>query len=81
MAYVIKEMQIDAGGRIAQPLLFPYIKGKATSVERTGTFGSTGNHVFWQAMANDQRPKLMIQMNGVDIEGLVDTLEIQIGHF
>ena len=29
--------------------------------------------MFWQRVVNDQRPKLMVQMNGVDIEGLVDT--------
>ena len=29
--------------------------------------------MFWQIVVNDQRPKLMVQMNGVNIEGLVDT--------
>jgi hypothetical protein len=69
MAYVRKEMQIDAEGRIVQ-LLFPYIRGKATPVGRTGAFGKC---VFWQTVVNDQRPKLMLQMNGVDIEHLVGT--------
>jgi hypothetical protein len=54
-------------------LILPYIKGKATSVERTVTLGSTEKCVFWQTMVNNQRTKLMVQMNGVDIEGLVDT--------
>lgn len=44
------EMQIDAGDRIVQLLLFPYIKGKATPVEGTGAFGSTGKCVLWQTV-------------------------------
>jgi dUTPase len=88
MGYVKKEMQIDPGDRIAQ-LLFLYIKGKAAPVERTGAFGSTGKCVFWKSLVNDQRPKLIIQMNGVDIEGWIQelmsvyfpqSLGIQIGH-
>lgn len=38
----------------------------------TGDLGSPGKCVFWQTVVNDQRPKLMVQMNGIDIEGLVD---------
>jgi hypothetical protein len=45
IAYVKKEMETDAGDRIA-PLILPYIKGKATSVERTVTLGSTEKCVF-----------------------------------
>ena len=56
IAYVKKEMQIDAGDRIAQLLLFPYIKIKATPVERTGAFRSFGKCVFWQ------RLQLTVQM-------------------
>ena len=41
MAYVREEMQIDALDKIAQLLLFPYIKSKATPVKRKGPFGST----------------------------------------
>ena len=63
MAYVKKEMQIDIGERSAQ-LLFLYIKDKGVPVERTGAFGSTGKCVFWQAMVNDQRLKLIVQVNG-----------------
>jgi hypothetical protein len=59
MAYVTKEMQIDAGGRIAQ-LLIPCITGKTAPMERTGAFGSTGKLVFLQIVVNDQRPKLMV---------------------
>jgi dUTPase len=35
-------MQIDVGDRIAQLVLFPYIKGKVAPGERTGDLGSTG---------------------------------------
>jgi len=57
MASVKKEMQIDEGNRITQQLLVPYTKGKAAPIERTGTFGRTGKHEFWQTVVNDQRPK------------------------
>lgn len=66
MIYMKKEVQINARDKTAQLLLFPYIKGKATPVERTGAFGSTGKCVFWQIVVNDQRFKLMVQMNGAN---------------
>ena len=53
-------------------MLFPYIKSKVAPIERTGDLGSPGKFVFWKTVVNDQRPKLMVQMNGVDIEGLID---------
>ena len=53
--------------------MFPYIKSKVAPIERTGDLGSPGKCVLWQTVVNDQRPKLMLQMNGIDIEGLVDT--------
>jgi hypothetical protein len=34
-------MQIDSGDRIIQLLLFSYIKNKAATVEKSGTFGNT----------------------------------------
>ena len=71
MAYVNREMQFNTGDRIAQLLLFPYIKGKAAPVERTGGFGYIGKCVFWQTAINDQRPNLKLQVNGIEIEGLV----------
>ena len=73
MANVKKEIQINSGDRIAQLLLFPYIKGKAAPIERTRTLVSTGKYTFWQITVNDQKPKLTVQMNGVEIEGLADT--------
>ena len=54
-------------------MLFPYIKSKVAPIERTGDLGSPGKYVFWKTVVNDQRPKLMVQMNGVEIESLVDT--------
>jgi hypothetical protein len=30
-------------------------------------------NVFWERVVNDQRPKLKFQVNGVEIEDLVDT--------
>jgi hypothetical protein len=38
MAYVKRELQFNTDDRIAQLLLFPYTKGKAAPVERTGGF-------------------------------------------
>lgn len=73
MVCVKKEMKINAGDRIAQLLLFPYVKCKATPVERTGAFESKGTCVFWKTIVNDLRPKLIIQINGIKIESLVDT--------
>jgi hypothetical protein len=35
MVYVKNELQFNAGDRIVQLLLFPYIKGKTARAERT----------------------------------------------
>lgn len=75
-----KEVQINARDKTAQLLLFPYIKGKATPVERTGAFGSTGKCVFWQAVVNDKRQELKSQVNGIEVEGLVNT-GVDVTHF
>lgn len=40
---------------------------------RAGRFGSTGKRVFWQTVINDERPKLKIKLNGIEIEGLLDS--------
>jgi len=71
--YVKKKRKIDAGGKIAQLVVFLYIKGKAAPVKKGSAFGSTGKCVFWQTTVNDQRPIFRLQMNGADIEGLADT--------
>lgn len=72
-------------------LNYCFLKGKSAPVEKTEGFGSTGKCVLWQMKVNDQRPKLKLQVNGGEIEGLVDTradltiispnLGIQDGHF
>lgn len=53
MTSVEREKQFNTGDRIAQLLLFPYIKGKAAPVERTGGVGNTGKCVCWQTVVND----------------------------
>ena len=60
MAYVKKDLQINAGDRMAKLLLFPYIKGKADSIESMGAFGSIKKCLFWKIVVNDQIPKLMV---------------------
>lgn len=30
-------------------------------------------NMFWESVINDQRPKLKLQVNGIEIVGLVDT--------
>jgi hypothetical protein len=45
-SYVKIEMQFNAGDRIDQLLLFPYIKGKATPAESTEGFRSIEKDVF-----------------------------------
>jgi hypothetical protein len=54
-------------------LNYCFLKGKSAPVEKTEGFGSTGKCVLWQMKVNDQRPKLKLQVNGGEIEGLVDT--------
>jgi hypothetical protein len=53
MAYVKRGMQINSGNRVGQWLVFPYMKEKATSVERTEDLGSTEKPMFWQTVVND----------------------------
>lgn len=79
MTYVKKEMQIEAEDRISQQLIH-YIKGNAVLEECTGTFGSTGKCVFWQAVVNDKRQELKSQVNGIEVEGLVNT-GVDVTHF
>ena len=48
------------------------IKERTDSVDKTKYSGETRKQVFWQIAISDQRPKLKIQINGIEIEGLVD---------
>lgn len=43
-------------------------------------FGSTGKCVFWQAVVNDKRQELKSQVNGIEVEGLVNT-GVDVTHF
>jgi hypothetical protein len=52
MAYVRKEMKIDAGHKNCSSVVISYIKGKATPVERTTALGNTEICVFWQMIRN-----------------------------
>lgn len=52
--------------------MFLCIKGKAIHVEMIERFGYTGKCMFWQTVINDQRPKLKLQVNGIEIENLGD---------
>ena len=49
------------------------IKDKTTSADKTEKSAETRKQVFWQTAINDQRPKLNIQLNGNEIEGLFYT--------
>lgn len=48
------------------------IKDRTTLYE-TKSWRETRKQVFWQAAINDQRSKLKIDVNGTEVEGLVDT--------
>ena len=58
---------------IAQILLLPYHPFLALPNERTGGFGSTGRHIFWEMLIKDSRPVLSLIIQGNNFEGLVDT--------
>lgn len=49
------------------------IKDRTASIGKTKSSGETRKQVFWQNAVNDQRSKLKIQINGIEIKGLVDT--------
>ena len=66
-------LSLLAGERIAQILLLPYHPFLALPNERTGGFGSTGRHIFWEMLIKDSRPVLSLIIQGNNFEGLVDT--------
>lgn len=49
------------------------IKDRTASIEKTKNSGETIKQVFWQTSINNQRPKLKILINGIVIEGLLNT--------
>ena len=52
-------LSLLAGERIAQ-ILLPYHPFLALPNERTGGFGSTGRHIFWEMLIKDSRPVLSL---------------------
>ena len=66
-------LSLLAGERIAQILLLPYHPFLAFPNERTGGFGSTGRHIFWEMLIKDSRPILSLIIQGKNFEGLIDT--------
>ena len=62
-----------AGECIAQILLLLYHPLLALPNERTGGFGSTGRHIFWEMLIRDSRPVLSLIIQGNNFEGLEDT--------
>ena len=53
-------LSLLAGERIAQILLLPNHPFLALPNERTGGFGSTGRHIFWEMLIKDSRPVLSL---------------------
>ena len=66
-------LSLLAGEHIAQILLLLYHPFLALPNERTGGFGSTGRHIFWEMLIKDSRPVLSLIIQGNNFEGLVDT--------
>ena len=66
-------LSLLAGEHIAEILLLPYHPFLAFPNERTGGFGSTGRHIFWEMLIKDSRPILSLTIQGNNLEGLVDT--------
>ena len=73
MASEEKTVQTEARDRVAQLLSLPCFRGKPAPVNRTGGFKNTRKGVFWQTIINDERPKLKLQVNSIEISDLVDT--------
>ena len=73
MVSTSSKLSLLAGECIAQILLLPYHPFLALPNERTGGFGSTGRHVFWEMLIRDSRPVLSLIIQGNNFEGLIDT--------
>ena len=65
-------LSLLAGERIAQ-ILLPYHPFLALPNKRTGGFGSTGRHIFWEMLIKDSRPVLSLIIQENNFKGLVDT--------
>ena len=66
-------LSLLAGEHIAQILLLSYHPFLALPNGRTGGFGSTGRHIFWEMLIKDSCPVLSLIIQGNNFEGLVDT--------
>lgn len=62
-------VQLETG----QLLLSPSVRGKANPVKRKGRFGSAGKGIFCQTFINDTNPKIRVILNGISLNGLLDT--------
>ena len=65
-------LSLLARERIAQILLLPYHPFLALPNERTGGFGSTGRHIFWEMLIKDSHPVLSLIIQGNNFERLLD---------
>ena len=65
-------LSLLAGERIAQILLLPYHPFLALPNERTGGFGSTGRHIFWEILIKDSHPVVSLIIQGKNFEGLIN---------
>jgi hypothetical protein len=43
-----------------------------TLTDKTRDLKDTRKQIFWQTAINDQRPKMKLQLDGIEIEDLVD---------
>lgn len=73
MAQAHKPISLKEGQRIAQLLLLPYFQFPSRRQERTGGFGSTGKHIFWETLVTQQKPLFPLEVEGQIFQGLVDT--------
>lgn len=73
MVYVKKIMQIKADNRIAQMLLLTYFKSKTVPIIEQKLLQILGEKVFWQTINNNERSKLKLKVNGIEISCLLDS--------
>lgn len=71
IAYVKTEMAFNAGGRNcwASTVSLHQSQNGSSKNRRVEVL----ENMFWETVVNDQRPKLKLQVNGIEIVGLVDT--------
>ena len=68
------DVSFEAGERIAQLLLLPYLPIGQTTAVRHGGFGSTDQKcVFWATQITRMQPLMTVKLNTKDITVLLDT--------